>query len=286
MSAGTEDSHRALPSHRYEDLRTPTSIRLLNLNLNGESDDDGQIETFQLGKAPPFAALSYTWGNPYANPNYELDDKSQTEEFSRVYTSERSAPIRCNDAKVMVTHNLVDALEKIKRRYEPTGWSSTGTSYIWIDAICINQENLEERSAQVAIMGQIYATAERVFIWLGDSLPRTQQALGLIQYLSAIPQDKYGAMRDHDPKIFWKTYQALEMEEITTDEWLVLLSFLGRNWFRRVWMIQEYCLPRYTSVLCGLYRIPWMNLYLVSYMLRMTDWCNKLSNLEGFNEVP
>jgi hypothetical protein len=54
----------------------------------------------------------------------------------------------------------------------------------------------------VAIIGQIYTTTKRVFIWLGDSLPRTQQTLGLIQYLSAIPQDKYGAIREHNPKIF------------------------------------------------------------------------------------
>jgi hypothetical protein len=60
MLAGTEDSHHTLPSYCYKDLRTLTSIRLLNLNLNAKSDDNRQIKTFKLGKAPPFAALLYT----------------------------------------------------------------------------------------------------------------------------------------------------------------------------------------------------------------------------------
>lgn len=59
---------------------------------------------------------------------------------------------------------------------------------LWIDAICINQEDLDERSVQVAIMGDIYRQARRTVIWLGDymdnSLGSTKQAFALIKDLA------------------------------------------------------------------------------------------------------
>jgi hypothetical protein len=285
MSNPIKDGPWELPNYHYEILQTATSIRLLNLEIGSSDDDYGRLETFRLEAAPPFAALSYTWGNPYAEPNYELEDVSQGAEYSRKYTPERNCSIRCHETKVMVTHNLVDALDNIKRRYMPQGWSPGSTPYIWIDAICINQEDLQERGAQVAIMDRIYASAQRVFVWLGSSLPKTEKALELIKYLATIPEEKYDIMKDHDPKLVWETYKALDMEKITPDDWLILLSFLERNWFHRVWMIQEYCLPRYSTVLCGLDRIPWMDIYLVSRMLKVTNWCHQLLHLEEWRDA-
>ncbi|KAN0098981.1 HET domain containing protein [Hyaloscypha variabilis] len=285
MSISTKASPHELPNHHYDLLQTETSIRLLNLEIGSSDDNYGRLETFQLDKAPPFAALSYTWGNPYAEPNYELEDIAQGAFCSRKYTSERNCPIRCDETKVMVTHNLVDALDHIKRCYGPRKWPLDSRFYIWIDAICINQENIQERDAQVAIMGRIYASAKGVFVWLGCSLPKTAKALELIKYLAAIPEEKYSIMRNHDPKIFWETYQALDMEMITIDDWLIVLSFIERNWFHRVWIIQEFCLPRYTTVLCGPDVIPWVDIYLVSRMLKLTDWCHQLVRLEDWRDA-
>jgi hypothetical protein len=285
ISPATEDGPHELPNYHYEPLQTTTSIRLLNLEIGSGDDGYGRLETFQLEKAPGFAALSYTWGNPYAEPNYELEDPSRTEEHSRKYTSERKPSIRCHEAKVMVTHNLVDALDNIKKRYRSRGWSPGSTPYIWIDAICINQDDLEERSAQVAIMGKIYASSQKVFVWLGNSLPNTEKALRLIKYLGTIPEEKYAIMRDHNPIDSWITYPALEMETITIDDWLILLSFLERNWFHRVWMVQEFCLPRYSTFLCGLHRVLFKDILAVSLMLKETNWCQPLRSLERWRNV-
>ncbi|KAF7186847.1 Heterokaryon incompatibility protein 6, OR allele [Pseudocercospora fuligena] len=39
---------------------------------------------------------------------------------------------------------------------------------VWMDAVCINQRDVSERSQQVAIMKDVYSRADRVLIWLGE----------------------------------------------------------------------------------------------------------------------
>lgn len=56
--------------------------------------------------------------------------------------------------------------------------------FLWIDAICINQKDIEERNQQVAIMEQIYSTAEEVTIWLGQSDPASDEAMTLLERLN------------------------------------------------------------------------------------------------------
>jgi len=78
----------------------------------------------------------------------------------------------------MVTDNLYAALERlqrfdaIKRRMK-----------VWIDALCINQNDLEERATQIQLMHQIYAQAQHVVIWLGPETPSTELAFTAISYI-------------------------------------------------------------------------------------------------------
>ena len=62
--------------------------------------------------------------------------------------------------------------------------------YIWIDALCINQDNLSERAAQVKIMNRIYSGAQMTTIWLGNEDYFTRPALTVLQHLLAIPTRK------------------------------------------------------------------------------------------------
>lgn len=48
---------------------------------------------------------------------------------------------------------------------------------MWADAVCINQKDLEERSHQVALMGDIYSGAGEIFIWLGNSISEADSSL-------------------------------------------------------------------------------------------------------------
>ncbi|KAK1671239.1 heterokaryon incompatibility protein-domain-containing protein [Colletotrichum godetiae] len=108
-------------------------IRLLRL---GAADEEGvirdlQVENFCLADAPPYFCLSYVWGNP-----------------------ERLLAVNCNGKMVSVTQNLYHALRTCLNRH-PTTW-------FWADGICINQDNIVERSQQVLLMGSIYKGAKLV----------------------------------------------------------------------------------------------------------------------------
>lgn len=269
-----------LPEFPYEPLPSATSIRLLSLSPVSQ-DDYGQLEVYPLDKAPPFSALSYTWGCPFADPNYELTNVADTAVVNNQYVSDRNIPLRCNGATLFVTRNSKDAIDHIKRNFDKHGPLFGNTSHLWVDAICINQKNLNERAEQVNLMARIFSTANGAHIWLGKSLARTKRAVELIQYLSQIPSQWFKFMRQyHISKK--ETYQVLGLEFIPPTDWLVLRSFLQRNWFKRVWTVQEYGIPQNVTTICGGYQVPILSIFQVSNMLSETDWCLQLSHLDSF----
>ncbi|ORY13968.1 heterokaryon incompatibility protein-domain-containing protein, partial [Clohesyomyces aquaticus] len=96
--------------------------------------------TATLKDPPAYKTLSYAWGSPTRNHTVFVDNK-----------------------KLLVTENLHTALLHLRNEQRAL--------CIWIDAICINQQNLCERSQQVGMMRDIYKKSKRVYVWLGT--PRT-----------------------------------------------------------------------------------------------------------------
>ncbi|KAM7211763.1 Heterokaryon incompatibility protein (HET) domain containing protein [Rhypophila decipiens] len=88
-----------------------------------------------------YQALSYSWGSSYS-------------------PSASTSTIQCNDIPFSVTATLFDGLTRLRLPSTPR--------ILWIDAICINQDNLLERAQQVDLMGEIYQGAGRVLVWLGS----------------------------------------------------------------------------------------------------------------------
>lgn len=122
--------HSAVPFTNPE-----SEIRLVTI-LPGEAEDDVKcvLEVVPSVRAVKYSALSYRWGDPDVTESIYL----QGEPFE-------------------VTTNLVAALRHFRH---------SGTKELmWIDAICINQEDDEERSAQVSFMGEIYRRASVVNVW-------------------------------------------------------------------------------------------------------------------------
>ena len=101
---------------------TQLSIRLVKIDGLESSHEAPRclIETFQLSTLPPYKALSYTWGNPYPK------SKEDTDEWTLDFL------IFCNDQELRVHRNL------------------------WVDAVCINQDDVTERNSQVGLMPQIH----------------------------------------------------------------------------------------------------------------------------------
>jgi hypothetical protein len=133
------------------DLTKPheRTIRVLQLKPPRNTNEKVPAYTFvetSLDNPLPYTALSYQWGK----------DK-------------RHVPINVDDGNVLVTANGDAALTQLRK--------TNGVNYLWIDAICINQDNIDEKGFQVAMMDQVYSKAESVIIWLGEACDDSDGAL-------------------------------------------------------------------------------------------------------------
>lgn len=142
------------PSDLYSTLDvSDESIRVLTLLPAASSSARLRchLTTVSLQTKPPpiFEALSYVWGAP------DFTEK-----------------IAINDRELQVTKSLDEALRRLRRR-----WHSRT---VWVDQICINQDDLDERSSQVLLMGKIYTLAGRVVCWLGK--PPSSEFEGMIDW--------------------------------------------------------------------------------------------------------
>jgi hypothetical protein len=131
-----------------------------------------------------YEALSYVWG-----------DRDNTQS------------IAVNNRNIPITANLHEALLSLR--------DASLERIIWIDALCINQNDLEERRQQIGLMAEIYSKASRVLVWLGGQSLDSNLAFTEIR----LAAEKGSARPDVDK----------QMRES-------ILALLQRNWFRRVWV--------------------------------------------------
>lgn len=186
----------ALPTqvYHYTSLDPIThDIRLLVLLPSKE--ESTQIECLltqiSLDQTPDYEALSYAWG-------------SQNDKIGTVSLEGKPFP---------VTSNLEDALHHLRGEEEPR--------MLWVDALCINQIDDEEKSHQVRQMKSIYQFATRVVIWLGKELDDSDLAMDLIANIHKVGPDNF------------------ETSLESARSWEALAKFYRRSWFSRVWVLQE-----------------------------------------------
>ena len=107
-----------------------------------------------------YDALSYTWGKPTSDlsrQNPWMTGRITPREYA-------SQVIYVNGKELTVTTNLLYALERLQPRYQ----GMRKVQYLWVDAICINQNDDQEKAEQVKMMGDIYKKAAEVLVWLGE----------------------------------------------------------------------------------------------------------------------
>jgi hypothetical protein len=133
------------------------------LTIDGQTREGSlvacSLNTVSLDNQPNFTALSYCWGAP-----------------------EPKGDILVNGVAWRVTPNLAAALQHSRRTEDAQ------TTPIWIDALCINQKDLDERSSQVAMMMAIYAQAKCVHIWLGNEVGPSSEAMEALGEIFAAGQ--------------------------------------------------------------------------------------------------
>lgn len=210
-------------------LRAPLTSKPEANDLISEGPD---VET------PDFIALSYVWGSP--------DDPQE------VFVE--SAPDGA--CSISITRNLDTALRHIRMKPQ------LEAVRIWIDAICIDQGNIKERSHQVAFMDSIYTVARGTLIWLGPEEHDSERALQILTYLGKrVVENRNGNIQrrpDAPPRApdepVWESLEELPYEE---SDKRAIISLLERPWFTRLWIRQEIALATRAAVLCGITMTRW-----------------------------
>ncbi|KAI0483702.1 heterokaryon incompatibility protein-domain-containing protein [Xylaria cf. heliscus] len=205
-------------------------IRLLILEPGDEDQPiAGTLTHTHLKEPRPYQALSYTWGS-----------------------SANQVPISINGYPFMVSSNLYAALLEFRDRGKEI--------VIWIDAICINQGDIEERNAHVPMMHEVYSRAARVIVWLGRESEDSNLAMTLL------PTIIYDAISNPDdyPNIL---AGRLSQEEMRLT-WRPLARLFARPWWTRVWVLQEVALASsHITVRCGGAEQPWKFFVVVGVIL-------------------
>ncbi|KAM5344634.1 hypothetical protein ACJ41O_013169 [Fusarium nematophilum] len=189
----------------YFPLVSETDIRILTLG-QGSGDDTIQCILFHGSREGDiYQALSYEWG-----------EESDDDPF-----------IIVNGELVQVRSNLYSALKHIR--------DPSHDLALWIDAICINQGDLEEKSEQVARMGETFANAPTVIAWLGEAKDGSETAMDLMSSRENLMQnvDLRPGLHPDSP------------------ERKALIALCHRTYWRRVWIIQELFLAQQFIVRCG-----------------------------------
>lgn len=214
--------------HQYYDRDLDASrqdIRLIDLKP-GFYDDivDISIRTVSLAENPRFNALSYVWGD-----------------------AAQQVPIRLGGIEISVTKNLEVALRHL--RYHQG--RSVEDMPLWVDAICINQANIDERNHEVKRMKDIYGRASRVLIWLGEGDVCSDELF-----------DRIGDMEFHAGL---RELQVTPHRAKTRDELRAYFIFNSnidaRPWWGRIWVLQELVVATEDPiVLCGEKSTTWSGL--------------------------
>jgi hypothetical protein len=230
-----------------------------------------------------FRALSYCWGDPAEREDISLSPNQNEIEYGTPFSIGKSA---------------AQAIRRLRLEKE--------TLVIWIDAVCINQDDLEERAHQVTLMTQIYSLASTVHIWLGEDNHGIEACLKLIRdicnYNSELCQGGEACSCDGtkhstplgDIKAFGEEkkkeghkisfkgmFEVFELHLKTWSREIIdmagwygntqlsfLMSTLYENpWFSRVWVIQEALSARVPLVHCSAEQVPWEEVVQVSNWL-------------------
>lgn len=134
-----------------------------------------------------YEALSYVWGD-----------------------SDNPQSIYIDEHPFNVTENLHMALSRLRNRFFER--------IIWVDAVCINQTNNQEKEHQIQSMAKIYGLANRVVVWLGKMMENSDLALEGIRFAA----DK-------------RTMNSSNKEMIQQ----AILALLQRPWFERIWVREQ-----------------------------------------------
>jgi len=216
MMSSTTSCFKYAPLHDRE-------IRLLTLPTHSTaSSADYTLLHFPLDTTGHYEAISYTW-----------DGNDTT-------------------SKISLNGELFPTTAKVQQLLQALT-SATTAKRVWIDFICINQADADEKSRQVRMMRDIFASAHRVTAWLGhqQDAALAKETVADILTRSAEKYPGFG---------IYATYT----QQCYRPRLLALKSLLRNRWFRRMWVIQEVIVAKDLNIVCGGETFVWADLVRVS----------------------
>ena len=174
------------------------------------------FQSATLDRPSNYEALSYRWSD--AGP--------------------KSPSIKIDDVQLPIGPELYAALLQFRHEAVPR--------YLWIDQICINQADAEEKIHQISLMADLYSRAQTVLIWLGEASDQSDMAMEFFPIFVELAQRDDGRSRSQQSSqapseiIPWRGALAT-----------CLRNLLSRTWFGRVWTLQEAAMARNAQVWCG-----------------------------------
>ena len=243
-----------LEQYRYTPLSSLNSIRLLELERSeGSVPLKCTVHEADLDNLPKYIALSYVWGNP---------------SFTEL--------IYVNGAVLRITASLCLALRHFGR-HRPL---KARDIFVWTDAICINQKDIQERNSQVRRMKDIFERSSLVWAWLGPERDNSSLAFQKIEemtlHLNKYRERASSSNFEHDE--FWTQARAalrsgnpIEKSDsvisyllspelgfaggsrglLDSDVHVALEALFNRDWWTRAWIVQEGLASVETMICCG-----------------------------------
>ncbi|KAB8295104.1 hypothetical protein EYC80_007040 [Monilinia laxa] len=209
---GMKSSHKPLDIDREE-------IRLLVLPCAGSTSQNYEFIHVSLLAKVKYEALSYAWGDLPATKTIIID---QTDYYIR--------------------DNLFAALEALRLR--------SRRRHLWVDAVCINQEDFDERNGQVALMSQIYAKADEVIVWLGKA--------GRDYWGAMVLLDSLGSSEVSTRELSRSISEHAAVAHVKF--WTELSLLCHRPYWQRLWIIQEVVLASKIKTHCSSLIFDWERL--------------------------
>lgn len=231
-----QDNHlTTIGAYEFEPLKDSTTTRLLLL-FPGEMGSDLRGAIIHISLETPlehmrqYSALSYVWGS---------DDKTH-----KLWTPAGSIPI---------TSSLFSALVRLRDSESPIT--------LWVDAICIDQEDDEEKSKQIQLLPRIFRLASNVIAYLGEEYEQSNLAIETLLQILAKDKQPFDKNVTKPVTPSSDSWEKRRIPPVEHEAWAAISSLFSRRWFRRTWIVQEFIAARHLRVVCGAkYDVDWKEL--------------------------
>ncbi|KAK2591090.1 hypothetical protein QQS21_011223 [Conoideocrella luteorostrata] len=224
--------------YKYPPLPNIRSIRILTLQPSTSQSDPligslaiKSLDSFLNNEATSsYETISYVWG-----------------------TGGRTESLLCDGQPLPLTRSIYDALCQMRLPSQPRR--------LWADQICINQNDIQERSSQVRLMNEVYKGAVRVLVWLGrDDHGMGNDAVRMVDHL-------HGVFGDDDAHKKFKIAHSEQLYRQNQEPWVPFARLTRLPWFGRIWIVQEIGTGVPASLFWGSAELDWEKLSHVAGVL-------------------